>query len=204
MLRAAQTLRLVGRERGGDRAAGPGQSALAGLVNRPVPVGRTRQDPGRPLDQNISAIGRRSRDKSDPPRHTVNNMVDGEFTETSRLPEPPASEQHPDEPIIAGWRQLIRSRCRQPGIISDRLAEKIIEIVLSLQHWPSRSLAVSPAPRGESAKIPEPPAAPQERAARPWQSPGSSQPPPVHCKPSKRSAPKMGQAATRQIAWRRS
>src|SRR5207302_8893920 len=116
MLRTAQSFGLLGTKRRGHSAIRPGQPSFRGLVDRPEPWRRDRQNAAFSFDQDIARIGGGGRDEGDPAGLTGCCLLAYPFCQGAGLSKTPARQQQPDLPPIARWRELVWPRDRRPAI----------------------------------------------------------------------------------------
>src|SRR4029077_480149 len=106
MLGTAQPFRLLGAKGRGDGSVRPGQAPLRGLVYRPAPWRRHRENAALSFYQDIARIGGGRRDDANPAGPSRGALTAYPFCQGAGLAKAAAGEQEPDRPI-AGRRELI-------------------------------------------------------------------------------------------------
>jgi hypothetical protein len=105
VLRAAQTLGLVGRVGCRNGPVGPSQPALGRLIGRALPGWRHRQDAAFAFDYDVARIGRRRGDQRDAPTAGDNRLMDP-FGPATGLAGTAVGKVEPSSPITR-WRDLL-------------------------------------------------------------------------------------------------
>ena len=115
MLGTAQSFGLLGTKGRRQGAIRPGQPSFRGLVDRSEPWWRNGKNAAFSFNQDIARIGGGGRDEGNPAGLSGCRLLTHPFCQRARLSKTPASEQQPDLPPTARWRQLVWARHRRPG-----------------------------------------------------------------------------------------
>src|SRR5437868_11682271 len=162
MLGTAQPFRLLGTEGRRNGAIRPGQPPFRGLVSRPKPWRRDRENAAVSFDQNVADIGGGGRDEGDPAGPSRSRLMADPFCQGAGLAKAPTRKQQPNLPIPR-WRQLVGTRDRRPGS-PQRISELRGE-------WISHSRRLAPCDHPEARAQPRWPspdrATPQSRPPAP-------------------------------------
>lgn len=113
VLRAAEAVGFVSGVRRGDRAVGPGEAPLRGLVGGPITRRTHRQDAGFAFDHDVSRVRRGGSDQGDSPDEVL--LLTNPLRPDAGLPPPAAGFHEPDAPV-ARRRELFGPRPRRPVV----------------------------------------------------------------------------------------
>src|SRR5215469_16828192 len=94
MLGPAQPFRLLGTECRRDDAIWPGQSPFRGLVDRPEPWRRDRQNAALPFDQDVTRIGGCGGDEGEPAGLSGCRLLTDPFRQGAGFAETSARKTH--------------------------------------------------------------------------------------------------------------